>query len=810
MPRRNPSGPARLPAGRNALLVALSAAFMMAAAPAHAAGDSAESAVRGYSIPPGPLGRTLSSFAAQSGIALSFDHRLTEGLNSAGLSGNHTTRQGFARLLDGSGLELFRQADGSYGLRRMPVPQGGATMLPEVRVMADGERSATTEGTGTYAAQAATLFKGSRSLREIPQSVSVLTREQMDDQGITRLDDAYTQMTGVRLDGYAYEGRIMSRGFEVGTQLDGIPTAGSGIYRLDAAIYDRVEMLRGPSGLLAGSGEPGGTINLVRKRPRDGFAFSGKLSYGTWNDIRTELDVTGPLNKEASLRGRAVAVWQDKDRFYEKAHEKRGLLYGALEYDLTPNDTLGLSVMRMEDTGNAFWGLPRYSDGSLPGRKTFVGATDMDTTAKITSVIADYQHRFANDWLAKATYSNRDEKHVTAGFYAYDFIDLATGLTSGGGDYGRSKTGYESFDLNFSGPFSLLGRTHQANFGYNRSITETEGRRGYSPYFAAVDVLNRHDWGGSSNAWTPSGHATHTEQSGLYGSVSLRVLEPLSLVLGGRFTDFAYRSRRNHSSAWVDGQKADQEFTPYAGLIWDLNTQVSFYGSYAEIFVPQSERDYTDSMLKPRTGEQFELGVKGAFLNDRLNASLAIYQLRDENRAMDDLDPTHICPGTWSGRCSTAAGKIQSRGLEAEVSGTPVPGLNLSASYAFNRSQYLSDANPANVGKTPQPHRSPKHLAKLWAQYRFADGAQPGALANWTIGGGVIAQSRVHWNDRVQQGSYAIVSARLGYRIDKRASVSLDIDNLFDRVYLTELYDGSYYNIYGRPRSARLTFSYKL
>lgn len=793
------------------LAVGSAAAFLQGAAHAQPA---AGAPARSYAIPPGPLGPALNRLGRESGALITFAPELVAGAQTRGASGSLTVAQALDALLAGTGLEAAAGPGGAYALRRVPEarpPSGAGTVsLAEVRVTAQAERSATSEGTGTYAAQAASIFKGAHSLREIPQSVSVLTREQMDDQGITRLDMAYTQMPGVRLDGYANEGRIYARGFEVGTQVDGIPAAASGLFRLDPALYDRVEMVRGPSGLFAGSGEPGGSINLVRKRPKDRFAFSGSLSYGSWNNTRAELDAGGPLNAGGTLRGRAVAVLQDKDQFYEAAHEKRQVLYGILELDPSPDGTAGLSLTHMENRGNAFWGLPRYSDGTLPGRKTFVGVTDVDSVQNITEVLLDYEHRFGNGWRAKAALGQRKEKMTWAGVYGYGFADPATGLADGEASHSAPTQDYRYMDFNLSGPFQWLGRRHDASVGYNHSVGQTNNDRRYSAVFTGGDILRQHDWGGSRAVWNPYGYATDTRQSGFYSNVRLRVLEPLALVLGGRYSYFDYRSRSRYTTPWVDGQKASGEFTPYAGAVWDVNQQLSLYGSYAEIFVPQSARDHTGAMLKPRVGSQVEIGVKGAFLNDRLNASLAVFQLRDENRAMDDMDPAHTCPDTWTGRCSTAAGKIQSRGFEAEVSGTPLPGLNLSASYTNNRSIYLTDADPAQVGQRVDAARNPRHLLKLWGQYRFADAAGASALSGWTVGGGVIAQSGLYDSDRVQQGSYAVVSAKLGYRINRNASISFDIDNLFDRTYLTELYDGSYYNIYGTPRSFRVTLNYKL
>lgn len=633
----------------------------------------------------------------------------------------------------------------------------------------------------------------------------------MDDQGITRLEQAYTQLAGVRLDGYEDTARVEVRGFEVSTQLDGMPYIGTTFYQLDSALYDRVELLRGPSGVIAGSGEPGGTLNLVRKRPKDKFSLSSNISYGSWNNARTEFDVTGPLNESGSLRGRAVAVLQDKDQFYDFAHEQRGVLYGILEYDLSPRDTVGLSVVKQNTSDNRFWGLPRYADGSVPARNSFVGTTDVPSKRRATETMFDYRHHFDSGWTGTLTAGFRDLKDTSSGFYGYDAIDAETGLAMGGAQYSTNQEKDHSYDLNFSGPFEWLGRTHHAVIGYNRSVRNYETPTWLTRFFAAADVLNRHDWGGASMAWTARGEAAKTRQSGLYGTLNLQVTEPLSLVLGARLTNYAHQSRANYQSNWVDGAQAQREFTPSAGAVYALSKQVSLYGSYTQIFVPQTQQTYQGGTLKPRVGEQFELGVKSAFLNDRLTASVAVYQLRDENRAIDDRDPTHSCT---SGRCSVGIGKVQSRGWEAEVLGQLTPRLNIAASYTFNRTKYLGEPDSNVTSSNFYSWKTPKHLAKLWAQYKLSGELGIDAANGWTVGGGVIAQSALYADDAYlarpyRQGGYAVVSAKLGYRFNRNTSVNIDIDNLFDRTYLSNMGDDAYYNIYGKPRSWRLMLSHK-
>ncbi|BAV63071.1 TonB-dependent siderophore receptor [Sphingobium cloacae] len=670
---------------------------------------------------------------------------------------------------------------------------------------------AATEGTGTYAAQAVTMFKGAKSLREIPQSVSVMTREQMDDQGFARTEDALRHMAGVRLDGFPDTRNINVRGFRAGEQLDGVPMLATG-FSMDPAIYDRLELVRGPSGLLTGSGEPGGSVNYVRKRPLDRFAVAANLAGGSWKNLRAEVDVSGPLSDDGALRGRVVGVLHDRDFYYDVAHERRKLVCGILEYDLTQRDTIAVSALGMENVNNRNWGLPRYSDGTLPGRTAFVGS-NAPSPVETQEYIADYRHDFGNDWKSKITYTRRKVDFVQRSVWGDSAVDITTGLGDAYGLYARDINTYSGWDANITGPFALFGRTHTITAGYNWSKNYRNYRAYDMTVFEDVPLLDQHNWGNVLDGSNPGKRFEITKQSGFYASGNFKLLEPLTLVLGGRWTDYSYKVRQLGSSQWVkQPQAANGKFTPYAGLIAELTRQWSLYGSYASIFVPQSVKDYAGNMLDPRTGEQFELGMKGAIIDDKLNVSLAVYQLRDKNRAITDDDPSHICAENWNLLCSKAAGKIQSRGIEAEISGTLAPGLNISASYTYNHTKYLEDSNSANVGKTVEPFKNPKHLFKLWAQYQPGENVLDGALTKWTFGTGLIAQSHIYTDDsgpRYQQAGYVIASAKLGYRFNDHFDAALDVDNLFDHEYIDLLgYDG-YYNYWGEPRSFRLTLRAK-
>lgn len=444
-----------------------------AALPATPQADAATTAPsqKAFHIPAGPLGTALSAYAIEAGVALSFDPAVVDGKTTAGLEGEYTIEQGFTKLLAGSGLQAVHDGVG-YALR--PAPQDGATLLPAVKVEAQAERLATTENSRSYTSGALTLGKTQQSLREIPQSVSVIPRQRMEDQNFVSLEDALTQSTGFTvLPNGPGSGPIYARGFAVDTfQFDGVaqPDPGWSFSKPDLATYDRVEVLRGASGLLQGAGNPSAVINFVRKRPTQAFAASGAAYAGSWNYYRGEVDVGGPLNASGSLRGRAVVAYEDRDYYIDVAESQKSVLYAIGEYDLATSTrlTAGVNIQRF-DAVPMTGGVPRYSDGRplpLP-RSAYLAPAWNDWAFDTEQVFASVEHDWANGWKAELLLDRAEspaayaKRIFTAGTNANLSVDPATNdASTRWGGVSRSDLDRYGLDARTSGSFSLLERAH--------------------------------------------------------------------------------------------------------------------------------------------------------------------------------------------------------------------------------------------------------------------------------------------------------------------------------------------------------------
>ncbi|WP_081673756.1 TonB-dependent siderophore receptor [Pseudomonas cremoricolorata] len=764
----------------------------------------------------GPLNQVLSDFAAAKGITLIYDTRLTEGLRSPGLHGQYGVLEGFSTLLRGTGLELV--GDGQdFQLQRRAATTLEDTQVQDSRL----ELGSTTEHSGSYTTGSmAVATRLPLSLRQTPQSVSVVTRKRMDDQGMTRLEDALEQVTGVNV---MYEGadqvRFYSRGFamdnlqENGTSssfqnsVPGMGSAEASSDSPDMALYDRVEVLRGASGLTQGTGEPGGTVNLVRKAPTPTLQASASLGAGSWDSYRNEIDVSGPLNAEGSLRGRLVTVYQDKQSFVDHVGGDRQVLFGTLAYDLTPSTTLtsGYTWQKSHIVPNLY-GVPMSTDfSSLPlSRSTFLGASWNAMTFEKNNAFAQIEHHLDDNWKLDGSlnYTSTHGDGQFIGVFGNGVAGVGSdGLARLNNVIRRDNEGDQyAANLNLTGDFPLFARRHELVLGGDYQKEHYDNRVGILANTAQVDVYS----------FDPSSldkpevayrnrYRYDNYQRALYAASRFNLSDDLKLILGSRYSSFYFNGRFLNLGTGNEPRspyREDGKLTPYGGLVWDLSDNVSWYASYTSIFKPQNVVDEGNSPLKPIVGANYETGLKGSYFDGGLNLSAAVFRILQENRAIDNGNPSCV------DNCYEAAGKVRSQGLELEASGALSERWQVFAGYTFTRSEYRDDVSSTIKAGDPYGQWFPKHLLRVYTDYRLAAGGD-----RWSIGGGLTSQSSTDTTRDMYQGGYTLFSANLAYRVDAHTSISLVGNNLTDKTYylpVSNRHRGGN-NFYGEPRNAMLT-----
>jgi len=325
----------------------------------------------------------------------------------------------------------------------------------------------TTEGSGSYTTGSmSTATKLPMSMRETPQAVTVITRQRMDDQAMTSVNDVVKATPGLFLDYSNGPGRqsYSSRGFDIDNLMyDGIPSGYTGWVvgaQPNLAMFDRVEVVRGATGLVTGAGNPSAAINFVRKRPLAEQKVTLTGAAGSWDDYRGEIDASSPLNDSGTLRGRVVASYRDANSYVDDVEEDHGLFYAVTEADLSDDTSLMLGLSHQKDKTNYFWGaMPTALDGHHMGfSRSYNPGTDWENKdQEINTLFAELHHRLANDWKLQlnANYSQQDATFT--GSYQSRWAGLQAPLqrTVYQSKHQENQTGLDGF---VSGPFELLGR----------------------------------------------------------------------------------------------------------------------------------------------------------------------------------------------------------------------------------------------------------------------------------------------------------------------------------------------------------------
>lgn len=798
---------------RFAVKAALAGATATASAlPVHA--FAAEQAAT-WNIPAGPLPAALDAFARKAGVNLSYDASVVAGKSSQGVLGTYTAGQALGILLGGTGVQIQQLSDTNYLL--VPAIDGGdALQLGTTSINSDALGSVT-EHSSSYTTGTISIGKTPQSLRRTPQSVSVLTSQRLEDQHLTNLTQMLNQTPGVVVD-YTDSERVTywTRGYQIDAiQFDGArinQNAGNGNFiQPDAATIDHVEILRGASGMLRGSGNPSGTVNIVRKRPTYDYQASGSYTLGSWDASRYVADVSGPLTEGGALRGRMIAVHDDTDSFQDARMERKSLLYGVLAADLseTTTATVGMEYIDLDATGT--WGnLPADFDGSPLdlSRDTFLGANWGRWDRTDLHMFGELEHQFENAWNLKFTASHARFAFKDHGFqqtylsrssttnpYLFNYSGT---LSDGGGE-----TLYDNLGVVLDGPFQLLGREHHLTLGAERNKVDQTGNQTAFANIGSIDIRN---WN-PSNVTRPNVgtipnavNTSVTTEEAVYATLSLSLAEPLTAQFGARLNWWDQDAKT--ASGVKSTYKVTREVIPYAALIYDLNDNLSLYGSYTEIFSPQTAYNSSGSLLDPMTGDTYEMGLKGEFYGGRLNASAAVFRTTLSGKALDDLGSDDPCtPYYTSGYCKVAGGKSRSEGYELEISGEVLPDWQVGGGYTYTTTKYLKDTE-SNTGGVIRS-TDPKQLLRLFTSYRL-----PGTYDAWTVGGGVQAQSdtyAVSGNARAEQGGYAVYNAMVGYRFNEAYSVQFNANNLFDKYYYKKIGATGVNYYYGDPRNFSLT-----
>jgi outer membrane receptor for ferric coprogen and ferric-rhodotorulic acid len=717
---------------------------------------------------------------------------------------------------------------------KQPESAATALELASTSVTAQG-LGTTTENTDSYTTGAmSTAIKLNLSIKETPQSVSVITRQQMDDFKLGTLSEAMSQTTGIVVQ-HNDSDRVnySSRGYSINNfQIDGMLNTFSFMKSdADTIIYDRIEVVRGATGLTTGAGDPSATINMVRKRPTAQLQALAGVSGGSYDDYYSYVDVGGPLAFDGRLRGRTVLAYRDSQSFRDKYALQREVGYGILEADLTESTVLAVGYdYQDKQVQGTSWGTVPYwnADGREAGlgRSTNMATSWSSWPLRDKTAFATLDQQLAGGWHLKAAYTHR--KSDTDGKTYYGGGGFPEADRSGMVAYMGHMVGDQSmkaYDFNVSGPYSLFGREHEMMFGYG----EAE-RRSDSPYTVddprAADYASIRDWKYMGNigkfpdtVTDLTGSKDSTRQKAGYIATRLSLTDDLHAVLGSRYgswksstTSNTYDSNLRLIGVDTTSQQQNDMWTPYAGLLYDLTPEYTAYVSYTDIFKPQSQRDASPKYIEPVVGSNYEVGLKGSVLDERLNLSSAIFWSKQDNVAEVDYsvppDPVTREEFYKSGGKGTRV-----NGFEAEASGEILDGWNMTAGYTYTHSvdgekQRSNTAQPLNMFRLSTAYRLPGNWHALTVGGAVNWQSDIYRAANRPVGRGANGRI-ITERSRISEGAYTVVKLMTRFEFDKHLSASLNVDNLFDNKYYENVgfYNGVYW---GDPRTVTLSLDWKL
>lgn len=721
------------------------------------------------------------------------------------------------------------------------------SVLPTIKVSA--EQNPSTEKTKSYTVKKTSSSTGlALTPKETPQSVTTVTRQQLDDKAAQTIGDVLASTTGITFKEQDNGGRTSyrSRGFDISNyKADGLAILGTSGFSgagnsINMDLYDHVNIIRGANGLLGGVGDPSATIDLVRKLPQKEFSGSLKLRTGSWNKKNAVGDINIPFTQDGSIRSRLVVSSEDSDGFRDHENMKRTGVLASIAMDVSDNTTIGAGFQyEKSNMRGSSWGtnVPIwFADGSETHfSRSFNPVADWSKSEREgKTFFTSLDSKLANDWKLNTRYAHTERNDLSN----IGIIKVNTGTIKwphwnqdGTGAYlnaihQENESTDNTLNIALSGPFHLFGRQHELMFGVNGSETKAtswifnsqnctvdgiSGYRGACQYRTELPVADWRTWTGSEYGniqtyRTGARTETTTNLYGGYAAARFSLNDDLSLITGVRrsyyktYTDtyntngeLTSRGSENSAHAW----------TPYYGLVYDLTQTYSWYASYTDVFNPQTQQDTTGRTLNPITGEAYETGIKGAWFDGDLNASFAVFQSKQKNLAI--ADGANLTPNNNQAYVEGTGRKTQ--GFETEVSGAITPNWNAFAGYT-----YLS-VNDDSTADRPDP----RHLFRLNTTYDLSDfihGFTIGAGMSWqshTIsvptGGRPLGNGTYNKTPLKVQG-YALFDAMARYDINQNFSASLNVSNLFDKTYYREY---GFYNglIYGEPRKFTLTLQAK-
>jgi len=656
------------------------------------------------------------------------------------------------------------------------------------------------------------------SLRETPQSVTLVTKEQIKDFALSDANQLLATIPGINVEADETDRTYYnSRGFDIiNFQVDGVGQPldwGLQVGSLDTAIYERIEAIRGATGMLTGTGNPSATINYIRKRPTKTFQSDVTAGYGSWNNVRLTADVSGPLNEDGTVAGRLVYARTNTDSYLDYYGVDRSVYYGILSWDITPKlkATAGYSQQDNLADGVTWGALPlTYADGTpidyAVSATSSAPWTYWDTHDHQT--FGELSYAFDNGWTIKGIYTRKSYDEDAKLLYPFGSPEQDTGLQEDGTGILAYSGIYPSiikqdiFDIVATGDVSLFGREHQLVLGANATHAASYKWERFADLFNYDPIIDGVIIAPAEPVYPDPYLAEQikTDTTRVYGAIHLNLTDKLKGIAGFNAVDL----KSVGASYGVEENREENKVSPYVGAVYDVTPNVSLYASYSDIFDPQSEADINHQRFDAAQGKSYEAGLKSDWFDNRLYATASYfkseqYDLADFTGYLQNdnaSEPGYTSNPALAGKAYYTGIDTFVEGYELEVAGKITPTWTINGGWT----DLSIEDRDGNDVRTYLPRQTFKLSTTYnWPQLRDL---KLGAAVRWQSDVSTTSTSGAAFT----QDAYSVVDLMASFRVADQIRVTFNVKNAFDEKYYGGLqWDQAYY---AAPTSYMLTLDY--
>ncbi|MEO0432109.1 MAG: TonB-dependent siderophore receptor [Cyanobacteria bacterium J06656_5] len=627
---------------------------------------------------------------------------------------------------------------------------------------------------------ASTATRTDTPVLDIPASIQVIPQQVLEDQQVTRLDEALSNVSGVAFGGTFVNTSLNFniRGFDAPTLRNGFRDFG-GFTGVSPTItnLERVEVLKGPASILYGEVQPGGLINLVTEQPLSEPTYELAARVGNRGVFQPQVDLSGPITPDQRLLYRLNASYFHDDGFTDFDQDiEQTFVAPVLAWQISERTNLTINAEYLNDQQPFETGLVAFGDGVVDAPfDRIISEPDNFTDSELFRIGYDLKHDFNEQWHIRNAfeYSNRDLRNVSV--LPLDF-DETTGFVTRFPSQQKLDTENFSLQTNIVGEFATgsVGHTLFAGVDLNRTEdSEVTGFDFFTPSF--LDIFNP-VYGlvtiDEDNLPLFADNDIQTDRLGIYLQDQIDITDNLILLAGIRYDTVEQETTNNPTDLNPIGSETtqnDDAWTPRVGIVYQPVDFLSLFASYSQSFTPNPGTTAAGDPLKPEEGEGFEVGIKAELLEGDLLATLAYFDITRQNVATPDpLDPFS----------SVATGKQRSQGVELDIVGEIMPGWNIIASYAYTDARVTEDnVIPDGNGL----FNAPEHSASLWTTYEITSGELQGL--GFGAGFNFVGERDGDLDNSFVLDDYFLTNAGVFYRRDNWR-FALNAKNLFDVDYI--------------------------